>query len=95
MKRILAIALLLVPALLLAHGGMREVKGTIVKVGSDSIVVKRAADNVDETVALGATTTYKVGKDAGTHADMKEGSRVVVHFGHDGKALEVHLPGKK
>jgi hypothetical protein len=26
---------------------------------------------------------------------MRNGSRVVVHIGHDGKAIEVHLPALK
>jgi hypothetical protein len=85
---------LAVPALVLAHNGMREIKGTIAKIAADSIVVKRAADNVDETVGLTNATAYKAGSAAATHADMRVGSRVVVHFGKDGKALEIHLPAK-
>ena len=95
MKKLMVIALLLVPSLLLAHGGMREVKGTIVKVASDSLVIKRTADNVDETIGLTSATMYKVGSAAGAWSDLHEGSRAVVHFGHDGKALEIHLPAKK
>lgn len=83
-----------VPALLLAHNGMREIKGTIEKVAADSIVVKRATDGIDETVGLTAATIYKAGSAAATHDDMHAGSRVVVHFGKDGKALEIHLPAK-
>ena len=86
---------LAVPAFVLAHGGMREIKGTIEKVEAQSIVVKRAADGVAETVGLSAATTYKAGEVAATHNDMHVGSRVVVHFGKDGKALEIHLPSKK
>jgi hypothetical protein len=95
MKRLMMIALLLAPVFAFAHGGMREIKGTIVKVASDSVVVKRSTDNVDETVGITPSTTYKAGSAAGTWSDMHEGSRVVVHFGHDGKALEIHLPAKK
>jgi len=95
-KRIaLFLVVLAVPALLLAHNGMREMKGTITKIAADSIVVKRAADNVEETVGLTNATTYKAGAVAATHADMRVGSRVVVHFGKDGKALEIHLPSKQ
>jgi len=95
-KRIaLFLFVLVVPALLLAHNGMREMKGTITKIAADSIVVKRAADNVEETVGLTNATTYKAGAVAATHADMHVGSRVVVHFGKDGKALEIHLPSKQ
>jgi hypothetical protein len=95
-KRVAMILLALaVPALLVAHNGMREIKGTITKIAADSITVKRATDNVDETVGLTNATTYKAGSAAATHADMQVGSRVVVHFGKDGKALEIHLPSKK
>jgi len=95
-KRLMWILVALaVPALVLAHGGMREIKGTIEKVGADSIVVKRAADGVEETVGLTTATAYKSGSVSATHDDMHVGSRVIVHFGKDGKALEIHLPSKK
>ena len=87
-------ALLLVPQILFAHGGMRELKGTIAKVAADSIVVTHTDGKTNETIALTKSTTYKVGSAAGAWSDMRVGSRVVVHFGHDGKALEVHLPQK-
>lgn len=97
MKKRFALFLLAlaVPALVLAHNGMREIKGTITKIAADSIVVKRATDQVEETVGLTKATTYKAGAAAGTQADMRVGSRVVVHFGKDGKALEIHLPAKR
>ena len=71
---------------------MRELKGTIAKISADSIVVTHTDGKTDETIALTNATTYKVGNAAGTWNDLRVGSRVVVHFGHDGKALEVHLP---
>ena len=73
---------------------MRELKGTIAKISADSIVVTHTDGKTNETVALTNATTYKVGSAAGTRNDMHVGSRVVVHFGHDGKALEIHLPQK-
>ncbi len=86
---------LAIPAVLLAHHGWREIKGTIAKVANDSIVVTRT-DKVNETVALTKTTTYKAGNATVTAAAMHAGERVVVHFGPDGKsALEVHLPAGK
>ena len=95
MKRALLIcALFLVAGFLFAHGGMRELKGTIAKISADSIVVTHTDGKTNETVALTNATTYKVGSAAGTWNDMHVGSRVVVHFGHDGKALEIHLPQK-
>ena len=91
-KAFLFCALLLLPQFLFAHGGMRELKGTIAKISADSIVVTHTDGKTNETIALTNATTYKVGNAAGTWNDMRVGSRVVVHFGHDGKALEVHLP---
>jgi hypothetical protein len=94
MKRINAVLFaLLLPALAAAHGGMREIKGTIVTIGRDSVVVKRV-DGKNESVPLSASTTYRVGDAKGNRRDMRAGSRVVVHFGRDGKALEIHLPSK-
>ena len=97
MKRALLIlicALLVTPNFLFAHGGMRELKGTIAKIAADSIVVTHTDGTTNETIALTSATTYKVGNAAGTWNDLHVGSRVVVHFGHDGKALEIHLPQK-
>ena len=91
-RALLFCALLLLPEFLFAHGGLRDLKGTIAKISADSIVVTHTDGKTNETVALTNTTVYKVGTAAGTWNDMKVGSRVVVHFGHDGKAMEVHLP---
>lgn len=94
MKRIsVALFALLLPAVAAAHGGMREIKGIVVKVDRDSVVVKRV-DGKNESVPLSASTTYRVGDAKGNRRDMRAGSRVVVHFGRDGKALEIHLPSK-
>ncbi len=93
MKRTaLLLAFLLSSTILYAHGGMRELKGTIAKVAADSIVVTHTDGKTNETIALTTTTTYKAGSAPATWNDMRVGSRVVVHFGHDGKALEIHLP---
>ena len=87
-------ALFLLPGLLFAHAGGRDIRGTIVKIEKDSVVVKRV-DGVRETVRLASTTPYRVGDAEGTWADMRAGSRVVVHIAHDGKAIAVHLPARK
>jgi hypothetical protein len=91
-KALLFCALIVLPQILFAHGGLRELKGTIAKISTTSIVVTHTDGKTNETVALSDATTYKVGNAAGSWNDMHVGSRVVVHFGHDGKALEVHLP---
>lgn len=95
MKRaLLFCALLLVPHFLFAHGGLRDLKGTIAKIEPQSIVVTHTDGKTNETVGLTNATIYKVGSASGSFNDMRVGSRVVVHFGHDGKAMEVHLPQK-
>ena len=93
MKRLLiACVLLLVPTFIFAHGGLRDLKGTIAKISPAEIVVTHTDGKTSETVGLTNATIYKVGNAAGTWSDLRVGSRVVVHFGHDGKAMEVHLP---
>jgi hypothetical protein len=95
MKRIKSMMLaLLLPAIALAHSGGRDIKGTIVKVDRGSIVVKRV-DGQSETVVLTPGTTYRIGQVPGRWEDLRAGLRVVVHLGHDGKAIEVHLPARK
>ena len=76
-----------------AHGGGRDIRGTIVKFDRHEVVVKRT-DGKTESVPLLASTSYRVGKSAGEWKSMHEGSRVVVHIGRDGKAIEVHLPSR-
>jgi hypothetical protein len=93
-KGISAVALmLLLPAAALAHSGGRDIRGTIASFTHDSIVVKRV-DGKSETVPLASTTEYRVGSSAGSWDDLHDGSRVVVHIGHDGRAIEVHLPSR-
>ncbi len=89
-----AIFAVLIPTIAFAHSGGRDIKGTITKVDRDVVVVKRA-DGQSEKVPLTSSTTYRVGNSPGQWQDMHPGSRVVVHLGHDGKAIEVHLPSKK
>ena len=84
----------LLPAVAAAHGGMREIRGTIQKVNTDSVIVKRV-DGKTEEVQLAPSTTYKVGNGTGSRRDLRAGSRVVVHFGRDRKALEIHVPARK
>jgi hypothetical protein len=82
------------PAIALAHAGGRDIRGTIVKVDQAAVLVKRT-DGVRESIPLTASTSYRVGSAAGHWEDMQAGSRIVVHIGHDGKAIEVHLPARK
>jgi len=91
--KVISLALLL-PAVALAHAGGRDIRGTLVRFDKHEVVVKLAAGE-SQTVPLEDATTYRVGAVAGTWKDLREGSRVVVHIGHDGKAIEIHLPSRK
>ena len=88
-----AIACALFAAIALAHGGGRDIHGTIVKIEKTALTIKRT-DGKSETIPLVDATTYRVGHDAGGWSDMQIDSRVVVHAGHDGNAIEVDLPAK-
>jgi len=77
-----------------AHAGGRDIRGTIIRFDRRVVVVKRA-DGKSETVPLASPTVYRVGAAAGKWDDMRKGLRVVVHIGHDGTAIEIHLPARK
>src|SRR5258708_73820 len=89
-----SIAYMLLAAVALAHAGGHDIRGTIVKIEKNKVTVKRT-DGVREVVPLIAATTYRVGDAAGQWRDMRVGSRVVAHIGHDGKAIAIHLPARK
>jgi hypothetical protein len=89
-----ALIALLFPIAMYAHAGGRDIRGKIVSFDHRVVVVKRV-DGKTERVPLADSTTYRVGSAAGTWTSLREGSRVVVHIGHDGKAIEVHLPARK
>jgi hypothetical protein len=94
--KVIRTALLVValPAIALAHAGGRDIRGTIVRFDRRVVVVKRV-DGTSETVPLASTTTYRIGASPGEWKSMHAGSRVVVHIGHDGKAIEIHLPAPR
>jgi hypothetical protein len=77
-----------------AHTGGRDIRGTIVRFDRRVVVVKRV-DGKSETVPLASPTVYRIGAVAGKWDDLRKGSRVVVHIGHDGNAIEIHLPARK
>lgn len=89
-----ALLAIVLPAGVFAHSGGRDIRGTIVRYDRSVVVVKRV-DGKSETVPLASSTTYFVGAATGEWSSMRAGSRVVVHIGHDGNAIEVHLPARK
>lgn len=76
------------------HGGGREIKGTIVKTTKASVQVKSTTGKV-ETLTLTPRTKFTKGETTAKPADMKVGSRVIVHLAKDGHVLEVQLPSGK
>lgn len=95
MKRTTAlIALTLFSLSLYAHGGGREVKGTILKASKTFVQVKSTTGKV-ETFNLTTRTKFTKGKVPAKAADMKVGSRVIVHLAKDDHVLEVQLPSGK
>jgi Cu/Ag efflux protein CusF len=95
MKRILtAVAIVLISPLGLAHGGGREIKGTILKITRSSVQV-RSTSGKDESFTLTPRTRYTKGKTTGVASDMRVGARAIVHLAKDGHVLEVQLPAEK
>jgi hypothetical protein len=89
-----ALFAVVVASAVFAHAGGRDIRGTITRFDRRVVVVKRT-DGKSETVPLASETAYRVGAAAGTWDDLRKGSRVVVHIGHDGNAIEIHLPARK
>lgn len=90
---LIALALLIVPTLALAHGGHKHVSGTVVSADNTAIVVKTSTGNV--SVPVSSTTRYYHGNDTkhpATASEVEIGMRVVVHLGADENAVEVHIP---
>jgi hypothetical protein len=89
-----ALVLVLLPAVLFAHGGGAQVKGTLTAADSAHLEVK-TEDGHSVSIPVNASTRYFKGKGPGTAADAVVGSRVVVHRSKDGTAVEVRLPSGK
>ncbi|HEY2739367.1 MAG TPA: hypothetical protein VGK45_13250 [Thermoanaerobaculia bacterium] len=83
--------ILLVSVLAFAHGGHPHVLGTVTALTADHIEVK-TKEGKTVSVPLTKTTKFLQGDQPATAADAKVGSRVVVHLGEGGAAVEVHLP---
>jgi hypothetical protein len=92
---VVSLALLICPSLVLAHGGHEHVVGTVERITSTTITVKTTSGA--KSVALTTATRYYRGSDTkhpATSSDVKDGMRVVVHEGADGKAAAVHIPNR-
>lgn len=90
---VLAAVMLIVPALAFAHGGRKHVMGTVASMRPDTITVKTKTSTV--SIPLSSATRYYHGsgtKNPARADEVRDGMRVVVHYGADGRAAEVHIP---
>jgi hypothetical protein len=82
---VLAAAVLLAPAMPLAHPGHdHKLMGTISSIDKNTVVVK-TTEGKEMTFEITPLTTFKRGKQKGMASDLKAGMRVVVNIG-DGVA---------
>jgi hypothetical protein len=84
----LAVVLLALASQLIAHGGMEHIKGTVVKVDNGVVTVKTAQGNVD--VKLNDKTEFTNNSQPAQLADLKPGSRVVIHAMKQGADQVAH-----
>lgn len=82
------LALLAFTAQVFAHGGMKHVMGTVVKVDNNVLTVKTAKGNVD--VQLNDKTEITNNNQPVQLADLKPGTRVVVDVMGEGQNKVAH-----
>lgn len=86
---LLGVFSLILPALVLAHGGEEHVIGTVAKVSDSSVTVKTTAGKMVE-VGFGSMTTYSRAKQPIQKSDIKVGERVVIHAMEMNEKLMAH-----
>ena len=80
------VATLLLSSLVVAHGNLEHVMGTVVEITDHSISVKTADGSV-KIVAFDADTHFLKGGSPATVKDIQIGSRVVIHAHKNGDKL--------
>lgn len=85
----IALSLALCATLVLAHGGLEHVMGTITKVSDSSVTVATTAGKTVE-VMLDTKTTFARGSQAIQRTDLKVGDRVVIHAEKSGDKFTAH-----
>src|SRR5271166_2510037 len=80
----LALFFVLSAVLVLAHGALLHVMGTIAKIADTSVTVT-GSDGKAVVVLLDAKTTYSRNSQAIKKADLKVGDKVVIHAEKDEK----------
>jgi hypothetical protein len=88
-RRVLLIALALTPLIVLAHGGLEHVRGTVAKISDASVTITTTAGKTVE-VLLDAGTTYARADKPIQKSDLKVGDRVVIHAAEKGETLTAH-----
>ena len=86
---IAVLLLILMPALMHAHGGMIHVMGTVTALTDTSITVETTGKKTVQ-VALTDETTFQNGTKPSTKKDLKIGYRVVVHAVDVKGVLQAH-----
>jgi hypothetical protein len=83
------LALALLPAIALAHGGEEHVTGTVTAISDTSVTVKTTAGKTVE-VGFDAKTTYERAKQTVQKTDIKVGDRIVIHAVEVNEKLVAH-----
>src|ERR1700678_4478875 len=86
---LLALATALLAPIVLAHGGLEHVPGTVAKVSDQSVTVTTNAGKTVE-VLLHAQTAYARADKPIQKSDLKIGDRVVIHAAEKGTTLTAH-----
>ncbi len=91
MKRLvsIAISLLFLTTMALAHGNEQHVMGTVTEVTETSITVE-TLNKQKVTVSVVQETKFIKGNAAATFKDVKLGDRVVIHAAKQGEQLQAY-----
>jgi len=84
---VLAVGLISLSTIVLAHGDQQHVMGTVTKVDAASISVKTTTGE-EKVVMILSTTKFVKGTAPATAHDLRVGDRVVIHAKPEGNMLD-------
>jgi len=84
---VLAVGLIFLSTIVLAHGDQQHVMGTVTKVDAASISVKTTTGE-EKVVMVLSTTKFVKGTAPATAHDLRVGDRVVIHAKPEGNMLD-------
>jgi len=84
---VLAVGLIFLSTIVLAHGDQQHVMGTVTKVDAASISVKTTTGE-EKVVMILSTTKFVKGTAPATAHDLRVGDRVVIHAKPEGNMLD-------